>query len=226
MRRRAPALRPAHDDAYADKGMSIKPGKSRPVAGRDAAIDRSERREYFRITDEVIVRYRVVDKRDAGRAHAGDLYGRGCVDRTIGNPGLILNRISQTDPNVAKYLKHIESRVNEVFRLLLLQELEMGDASVMEASLSGGGLAFYTSEHLAAGTCLQIKLLLMSSWVALLVRARVVRSERRSRYLPTHPYRVAVEFDAIDEADRDILIKHILKRQAEKLRHARPDRRL
>ncbi len=198
--------------------MKVKPDKSSEVPSGTP----SERRSYFRINDDVIVKYSVIHSRGDGRNKVVDLHGRDGIDPVMGNAGLMLSRISQSDPDVAQYLSYLESRLNQMFRLLLAQELELSESRVMEASLSGGGLAFYAGEHLAPRTCLQIKLLLVSSCVAILTPARVIRSERRSRYLPTHPYRIAVEFDAIDEVDRDVLIKHILKRQAEKLRHAPP----
>ena len=190
---------------------------------RGGQVKGGDRRRFFRITDQVVVKYRVISAAQEDPGSTDVLYSRhGGSKHLRGNQDLILNRIERQFPDVARYLQYLESRVNEMYRLLLLQEIEMGDSSIKEASLSGGGLAFYAAEDIKPGAYLQLKLLLMSSCVAVLCRGTVVRSERRSMYLPTHPYRIAVEFDAIDEGDRDILIKHILKRQAAKLRHEKP----
>ncbi len=203
--------------------MSTGIEKSVQARNRDGDLEGCERRRYFRITDQVVIKYRVISEAQDDHGDTDDLYSlRGGSKRLLGNQDLILSRIEQQSPDVAQYLRHLESRVDEMYRLLLLQEVETGYGSVKEASLSGGGLAFYAGERISPGVYLQLKLLLMSSCVALMCRGTVVRSERRSRYLPTHPYRIAVEFEVINESDRDILIKHILKCQAAKLRHEKP----
>jgi c-di-GMP-binding flagellar brake protein YcgR len=82
--------------------------------------------------------------------------------------------------------------------------------------ISEGGIDFQHPSPIAAGARLSVKLVLMPQALGLLLRARVTHCDRKG-----DGYDVGTEFEHLTDAQRQLLARHILQKQAQERRLAR-----
>ena len=87
-------------------------------------------------------------------------------------------------------------------------------------SLSGNGLAMAAKERYEPGTPIELRMLLFPEHYSILALAQVVRCER-DQDVPEPAFVVALEFTRILEPDRDLIVRHLMKRQSEAIRQQR-----
>jgi len=186
------------------------------------------RRSYFRVDNEVSLSYRVIteeelpeiqqkiDDRSGDRFTAASSFVAESRKRIP-----LLNSIRSKDRNVARYLEALQSELNRMAQLFLLQEMEEKGIVSQEISLSASGIAFVSDQQLVAGGLLEIRLLLLSSFTGILLCGRIVRSAPLSKQEAGGKYATAVEFLPMNEDDHDLLIKHALDCQSAALRRQR-----
>ena len=190
------------------------------------AAKTSDRRQFFRVDDEVYMDYRLVSDHErlriaheirAGIKSAGQL-----LHDLESNEELRALRmaVAQTDSTIADYLQVIEEKLVILTRIVAGAGIFGGEMKFCSVSLSGGGIAFAVTEPFALGTELEISLTLppRNHGIRALARVGEVGQEESGGY------RVATEFTVIDGADRDLIIARVLARQAESLRAARAGR--
>ncbi len=185
----------------------------------------AERREFFRIQDEVALDYRVISEQEAE-----DVLLRIQDDRpdrftaaasfagTSRQLNHILQNLSLKSPDLAMCLSALDKKLNTLAQMLVVEEMDMGASGTREVSLSAGGLAFNADQSLKIGELLETRIVLFPSVTGILTVSRVVNCERRSDVDGDLPWRVAVEYQHVREADQDLLVKHVLNRQAEQRR--------
>ncbi|MCY1182755.1 PilZ domain protein [compost metagenome] len=86
-----------------------------------------------------------------------------------------------------------------------------------QVTLSEGGISFGSAQPLEPGTHLAIKLVLMPQALGMLLRAVVVHSQPRE----DGQFEIGTEFEAPTDAQRQLLARHILQKQAQQRREAR-----
>jgi c-di-GMP-binding flagellar brake protein YcgR len=194
-------------------------------------LDSSEdRRRFFRIDDAVRLSYRVLDPAELAERVARLSEGLGGSFALMASLSAIthrmsvsLRRIEQHNSDVAAYLRALDQKIDTVARALLLHDAEVPAMSEEPVSLSAGGLAIVAPQCLPVGTSLEIRLLLLPAMAGILAFAGVVECTE----LPLEAGRppgsqlMRVDFTHIRDEDRDLLIKHMLRRQGEHLRKAR-----
>ena len=194
----------------------------------DKGVDpQEERREFFRIDDSLLVSYSVLE--DGQRQRRLDEQAQGMEDRfTImtrmqaisQHLSASLHRIEQRDADVADYLKALDEKINLLGESFLAEETDLMDQPSKPVNLSAGGLALDSSESLDLGTVVEIKLLLLPSYTGIVAFGEVVGVEKEDGN-PAYPHRLRINFSHIRDADRDALIRHILRRQGQMLRQER-----
>jgi c-di-GMP-binding flagellar brake protein YcgR len=187
-----------------------------------------ERREFFRIDDSVQVSIRLL-RDDELTDHAAEQV----VERKFTimtrmqsvSQGLsaALHRIEQKDPDVADYLKALDQKINLLGQTFLSSETELAMQPGMAVNLSAGGIALNSADPLEQGDRVEIKLLLLPEFVGILSQGEVI-DRTASSESAGFPHRLRIGFSDISESDRDALIRHILRRQAEMLRREREQR--
>ena len=186
-----------------------------------------ERREFFRIDDSLLVSYRVLvggerqrrlDDQEQGLEDRFTIMTR--MQAVSQHLSAALHRIEQRDVDVADYLKALDEKVNLLGQSYLAEETELMDQPSKPVNLSAGGLALDSGEPLDVGTEVEIKLLLLPSHTGIVAFGEVVGVEK-AQDNPTYPHRLRINFSHIRDADRDALIRHILRRQGQMLRQER-----
>ncbi len=200
------------------------------MAIEEQAGDQTDRREFFRIDDSIQLSYRIVDsvelslrleKLDNSVSSSFTVMTR--LQALSQHLSASLHRIEQKDPDVADYLKALDKKVELLGQSFLADEIDLTEQPAKPINLSAGGMSLCATESLEISTQLEIKMLLLPSFTGVLIYGEVVGSEA----VPDDadfPWNLRVNFSHIRDADRDALIRHILRRQAAVLRQQREDR--
>lgn len=183
-----------------------------------------ERREFFRIQDEVALEYRVISEQEAE-----DVLLRIQDDRpdrftaaasfagTSRQMTHLLQNLSHKSPDLSMCLSTLDKKLNLLVQLLVAEEMDL-QRNTREVSLSAGGLAFNADRELKVGDLLETRLVLFPTVTGILAVSCVVSCERRSDVDGGLPWSVAVEYQHVRPADQDLLVKHVLNRQTEQRR--------
>ena len=186
-----------------------------------------DRREYFRVDDTVSLSFQVIP--ESNLQARLDCLDKGLDDEftVMANLAVIsqemagtLRKIEGESPDTARYLKSLDSKIDMLGRAFVAWSSDLSDQPVNNVNLSASGIAFHTPEPIAVGADIELKLLL-PSFTGLLIFGEVVACEKVNDSPGDAPYRVRVNFTHLREKDRDLLIRHALKRQSEMLRKRR-----
>lgn len=184
-----------------------------------------ERREHFRINDTLFLQYKAIDQATAEQ-----------LSQNILNPQLdesnqqqvqlsslqtaftlLTDQINHHDRDIARALRLLNEKINILSRGLQNRHDEV-DFNSTDVNLSGGGLSFLSAELLNLKSPLSLQIELRSSGIIIDAIANVISCKKNQPENKENPYFLRLAFTKMNETDRNLLIKHILFRQAEELR--------
>jgi hypothetical protein len=187
--------------------------------------DKSERREFFRVDEELFVFYRRVeptgsepqnDTADHPASPVFDLCAAlGTLSRQL-NGALI--PVRRKAPETARALDLLDKKLELVVQMCLMTSGVLEDSAVRSANLSANGVAFHCSERLQPEESIHLVLILPLSGVAVQTQARVERCELQPDFGQGYPYYAALQFTDLAESQRDLLVKYGLRRQRTQIR--------
>jgi len=183
-----------------------------------------ERRRFFRIDDEINLFYKKVEPASMKKySEASSELLNNCslaaaLDILNQEAQIIFNRIERSSPDVADYLKIMDNKINLVARAVLMDGTDLVDEQSRNVSLSASGVAFECEELISEGEFLEVRLLLTSSMAVIVSYGDVVYSHKNPESKSGFPYVVGVAFSEMKEQDRELLIKHVVKRQMQQIR--------
>ena len=127
----------------------------------------------------------------------------------------LLRQISERDRNLAAFLKSQNKRIDLLSQVIAITVLgQIGEPQPV--IISEGGIDFQYPTAIAAGTHLSVKLVLMPQALGLLLRARVTHCDRKGE-----GFDIGTEFERPTDAQRQLLARYILQKQAQERRLAR-----
>ena len=180
--------------------------------------DTDDRREYYRIEDMIALEILPPE-------HAETVSGAGSTQRFALLGELhqldfeaqhLLRQIADGNRTLANYLKVQNKRIDLIGQALaqdLLQDLGPARATV----LSEGGISFVNDQPLDVGSTWLLKLALMPQGLGMLLTARVASCQA----LESGQFAIGTSFEALTDAQRQLLARHILQKQAAERRLAR-----
>ncbi|VVO10348.1 PilZ domain-containing protein [Pseudomonas fluorescens] len=186
-----------------------------------STLDEEDRREYYRIEDTIALDIRPLSALEATGQEV--LQDESTLFNLLSELHLsefesqhLLRQISERDRTMATYLKVLNKRIDllgQVVAQTVLDKFEEPQAVV----LSEGGIEF--EHHLAypPDSHLAIKLLLMPQALGLLLRAKVTNCEPEG----FGTFKIGTEFESPTDAQRQLLARYILQKQAQERRLAR-----
>ena len=185
-----------------------------------STLDEEDRREYYRIEDTIALEIRPLSALEAAGQEV--LQDASPLFNLLSELHLsefesqhLLRQISERDRTLAAFLKSQNKRIDLLSQVIAITVLgQIGEPQPVV--ISEGGLEFLHPLPLAAGAHLSIKLVLMPQALGLLLRARVVHCERKG-----DGYDVGTEFEHLTDAQRQLLARYILQKQAQERRLAR-----
>jgi c-di-GMP-binding flagellar brake protein YcgR len=186
----------------------------------------SDRREFFRINDSVVVDYKLVDNENVAMvarriAHAemDDDGNEKAQLRAIQNAfSHIVDQVNHHDRDIARALRMLDDKINLVAQSVQRHNNPIDPADLTEANLSGGGIAFMVADPVDIRSHVELRMQLLPTANTIHALAKVVSCEKILSATPDKPYHLRMVFTHMDEQDRNQLVKHTLNRQAEMLR--------
>ena len=188
-----------------------------------------DRRRYFRIDDEVLLAYRILKDDELGEFRRGTLRAR--IRRESVQELLFhldtrfetLNeKLKALDPTVREAIEIMDRKLNLLERWALQHNDDNNSASpvhqLVKANLSACGLAMTTSEAVEVGQHIALDLILLPDYDQLELVSKVVSVREEES---PHPYVVGIEFVDLREDDRDLIARHVMRRQTTDLRETR-----
>ncbi|VVO70432.1 hypothetical protein PS862_01309 [Pseudomonas fluorescens] len=185
-----------------------------------STLDEEDRREYYRIEDMIALEIRPLSALEAAGQEV--LQDASPLFNVLSELHLsefeshhLLRQISERDRNLAAFLKSQNKRIELLSQVLAITVLgQLGEPQPV--IISEGGIDFRHPTPLAAGAPLSIKLVLMPQALGLLLRARVTHCEHKG-----DGYDIGTEFQYPTDAQRQLLARYILQKQAQERRLAR-----
>lgn len=187
-----------------------------------------ERREYFRIADEIVLDYRPigaeeVDKLiDSMRSRLVDRFtAAASFAATSRQMAHLIHKLQAESPELARCLQAIDQKLNTISQLFVSEEMGLNDRPTREVTLSAGGMSFRAAEEIGVGSMLELRMVLLPSLVGILTVSRVVHCNKTGDADASLPWEVAVEYEHLRESDRELLVRHVMARETEQLRAQR-----
>lgn len=188
-----------------------------------------DRRSYFRVDDTVRLSLRPVSEGELAslldqldQDAPGNFTVMSSLVAITAQTTVNLRRIENRDPDLAAYLRAIDQKIEVLGRAFVGQAPELMAEGAIPVNLSAGGMCVGVEEPHEPGTQLEIRMLLFPSFNGLLVYGTVVDSAPASDDDPLaddrYAYRSRIEFTHIRERDRELLIRHLLRRQSDQMR--------
>ncbi len=173
-----------------------------------------ERRRFFRVEDEIVLVYRPIAPEDMPSLEAfqNQLIDHFSLTSTLEyltqESQAQLRRIERESPAVAEYLKTLERKIEVLAQALMVSNNRLADQPTRKVNLSAAGIAFTADQPLEEGGTLELKMVLPPALVGIVTFGRVVYCTRQPE-----GWRVGVDFLSMREQDREVLIRHVVKRQ-------------
>lgn len=187
----------------------------------------AERRQFFRIEDDVSLYYQVIDAQalDPNNLNNRDMLA-GCTLSTAWHilgeetKGMLL-RAESMDYEIAECFKLLNAKLDLLAKAYMTHEEQCSEPR-RNVSLSASGLAFDNEMDIETGTYLEVKMVLASLATAMILHAKVVYCRPNSIDQPHKlPFLVGLEYVNIREQDRETLIQYVLQRQKQQLRETK-----
>ncbi|MFT5172604.1 MAG: hypothetical protein ACI8W7_000769 [Gammaproteobacteria bacterium] len=122
----------------------------------------------------------------------------------------MLRSIRDADPAIASYLQNLETRLDALVRLLVLEQTKVADNATHDVNISGDGLRFQHPQAFIEGSHVSLDMQLFPTRTCLSVLGVVVRSkELQRRAKDGGRFTIAVDFCDVHDDDRELLIQHI-----------------
>lgn len=194
----------------------------------DNSHEAADRRQFYRIDDDVALKYRVVRREELDSALSRlkegyhDLLGvaSAFADMNV-KMNHALDKCRQETPEVALYLEGLNEKLDTLIHLLAVSDAGLPNRPTHRVNLSASGIRFNAREDIPQGTSLEIKMVFFPSFLCMMSFGTVVRCARAQNTAPGYPYDIAVEFLYIRERDRELLVRHVLQKESTTLRAAR-----
>ncbi|MEO1889738.1 MAG: PilZ domain-containing protein [Cycloclasticus sp.] len=182
--------------------------------------EEQERRGFFRIDDKIALSYRLVPS-DEANGSDGSLQFNDNDAMSLGNElekmrevsRIHFRHVEKESPEVARYFTHIEAKINLLAHHFMMSVDTLFVQSTQSVSISGSGIAFTASEALTIGDSLEVKFILQPSLTTIRTFANVVSCKAEKAQ-----FRVAVQYSGLNDEDRDLLIRHVVKKQMNDIR--------
>ena len=184
----------------------------------------AEKRRFFRVDDTINLLQRTIDesKIRIGSHVSNDVLGScslgAALDVLNQAAAALAPRLERRDPEMYEYLRLIDSKIQLIAQAIASDESDFSEDDKREVSLSASGLAFSNDEAIEVGTALELRMMLTSYMAVIVAYARVVKCNDISTDNARHPFQICVEYINMNEEDRELLIKHAIKKQMQQLR--------
>lgn len=182
-----------------------------------------DRRQFYRINDKVSLNYYVIGSSDSDdeelNAHK-EFKELAAIRKSMFDIDEKLSqtcaRLSDDNPVILEIVNLLNQKFTAYENYILRQGSKKEMSPAGEVNLSANGVAFETDRPIAEGANLQLDMIIYPENYYIPVYSRVINC--RKTHHDSDTYSIAVEFVAMSDTDREVIVHHVLKKQAEELR--------
>ncbi|MBF0263967.1 MAG: PilZ domain-containing protein [Gammaproteobacteria bacterium] len=179
-----------------------------------------ERRDYFRLNENMLMNYRRVEKvTDPNSSSSDDLSMIKEFSSMTQQFKAALSRINQRLPEVTSCFKLLDSKLNLMAESLYSHQ-EHAELKRQHVNISGSGMSFMTHEKLDSDEKIEIKMVLSTDLISLSIMAKVVECNAAETNIDDN-YQISVKFVEMSEPTQDLIVKHLMQSQSSLLRNDR-----
>lgn len=178
----------------------------------------NERREYFRIEDQVYLTITLIDEAEYNAAPEtlknldDNSFSLSADFATLNNNiNPVLNNIRQIHPDIAEYVEFLNNKIDSLSQILLCQEGSFDKNRLFTVNISASGIMFRHEQAIELNQTLKLELVLLPKKIGIITYGRVVTLNDTSKC-------ISVEFEHIRDQDHELMIKHNLNRQMADIR--------
>jgi len=184
----------------------------------------AERRRYFRVTDLVGLNYRFLSEGERDLAMSAQPTSLNNLLATIEEEiVVILHSLKLQNPELHRLMDLFNQKINLAFGHGLADKNQHSGASIRacQVSISACGIAFPCREEAQLGQTLALDLTLYPSNLRLQLMASVISCEPHPHSSKDEPYLLRADFENLSDNDQELLVQHVIKRQAHQLKDQR-----
>ena len=184
-----------------------------------------EKREYFRIDDEVILCYSVLAEdadmnknTKAEQQSINRLTLKARFDSLSREMQPIHRRvIDSCSPEVAQYLSKVDTKLNMLSEHFVENEINAQQMQEHSVNIGAGGMSFTTTEAIAVDTMIELRLILLPENSGVFTYAKTISCDS----VGIGSYNIGVQFEGMDVDIQDQISRHVLQRERENINSER-----
>lgn len=180
----------------------------------------TDKRKYFRVDDIAFLSYRLVSWAEVRSAqkqeHGLPVHKFTCkanLDRLSRELQPLYKIIKSSNPNLALYLATLDKKLNLLSQYLIDDDETGNDIGPQQVNIGAGGLSFTSDKSVVASAMLELQMKLLPENMCIFSYARVVSCTRLEESAEQQGYKIAVEFEFMDDDVRDLITRHVLARE-------------
>ena len=185
-----------------------------------STLDEEERREYYRIDDMIALQIKSLSAPEAASKEV--LLDDSPLFNLLSELHLsefesqhLLRQLGERDRTLAAFLK-VQNKRLDLLSQVMAQSLLGEIGAPQPVVISEGGIEFQHPTPFTPDSHLAVKLVLMPQALGLLLRAKVTHCDAKGS-----GFEIGTEFEAMTDAQRQLLARYILQKQAHERRLAR-----
>lgn len=179
-----------------------------------------DRRKFFRIDDKAVLTYKVVSWADvrslqkpATSLSVDKFSAKAHLDRLSRELQPLYNVIKSSNSNVAEYLLTLDKKISILSEYLIEDDSFGNDVEPRRVNISAGGLSFVSDRPVAKNAMLELKIKLLPKELYIYSYAKVIFCTRLEEDEESQDYKIAVEFEFMDDDVRDLITRHVLLKE-------------
>lgn len=184
-------------------------------------IKNDERRDFFRIEDEVYLELETISADEYQTAPDildnlhNDSFSLSADFATLNNSfHPVLNNIKQLHPEIAQYLELLNKKIDSLGELLLHKSSAYDENKRIKANISASGIMFETDSMYTVGDLIRLEIVLFPEKIGVLIFGKVIKTGESAN----QKQNLSIEFEHIRTEDQELMIKHNLNKQMLDLR--------
>ena len=184
-------------------------------------ISTDERRDFFRIEDEVYLELETITADEYNSAEEvlanlhNDSFSLSADFATLNNSlHPVLNNIKQIHPDIAQYLELLNNKIDSLGELLLHKSSAYDENKRITANVSASGIMFESELKLNQGDLIKLELVLFPEKIGILIFGKIIKITQST----SQKQNISIEFEHIRTEDQELMIKHNLNKQMIDLR--------
>jgi len=185
-----------------------------------------DKRHYFRIKDSINLSYHLIDENQintpirSGASLLDNCSLSSALELIAEESSIIYGKLEKIHSDFADYLKLLDIKIDLIAQAVinLSDTNEINENQTRNANISVSGVGFDSNEPLKVGQYLEIKMLLVHSTVVIVTYVKVIYCIKNTTSPDEYPYFIGVDYVNMKESDRDLLSKHVAKKQLQQIR--------